>query len=113
MRFGVQGAELDIAGLTGPTDRWPSVSSLIKEKKLQKADFRFWNADFGFKVFCPFKTIERSDSTIRHSSIVIRHFMNAWMWLNPTYNMQRGPGSIRLLLGSFTRTRPPAKGQPV
>jgi len=26
-------------------------AGLIKEKKLQKANFRFWNADFGFKEF--------------------------------------------------------------
>ncbi|CAB1084293.1 hypothetical protein D1AOALGA4SA_11817, partial [Olavius algarvensis Delta 1 endosymbiont] len=44
--------------------RWPRATSLIKEKKLRKANFRFWNADFGFKVFCLFKMTERSDSTI-------------------------------------------------
>ncbi|CAB1069286.1 hypothetical protein D1AOALGA4SA_636 [Olavius algarvensis Delta 1 endosymbiont] len=25
-----------------------------QRKKLQKANFGFWNADFGFKVFCLF-----------------------------------------------------------
>jgi len=29
-------------------------ASLIKEKKLSKVNFGFWNADFGFKIFWPF-----------------------------------------------------------
>jgi len=51
--------------------------------KLQKANFGFWNADFGFKVFCPFKKTERSDSTIRHSTFVIRHFIGKTLNLKP------------------------------
>jgi len=50
-----------------------AASSLIKEKKLMNVEHRTSNIEHRMMYSVYFKMTERSDSTIRQSTIVIRH----------------------------------------
>jgi len=50
-------------------------AGLIKEKKLMNVEHRTSNIEHRIMYWVNFKMIERSDSTIRQSTFVIRHFV--------------------------------------